>query len=404
MSRKTEDRCLIDAAAWQTHLVDRDLETTPEFESWLQADPQHRTAWDHVQKSWEFIGQHATSPEFLELRRRALADARETARQRWNPTTGDAVGTSDTPASQQASPANHQSTLTGRIEVFNRPRKRIARVALATAAAAAIVGIVAWFLNSEDVYRTATGERRVVTLVDGSQVQLDSSTELHVHYTAHSRELALLHGQARFDVAHDIERPFVVAAGGRKVVATGTAFNIDLLGRDMFVTMIEGRVVVLPGTTTHLSQAIKQFARSQGEREAIAAVVPPEQRQPGEATASSSQGVSSLRTDSGVELGVGQELAIASGGDARVIEANVEHMTSWQTGQIVFDDEILTSVIERMNRYSARPLEIDDERTRDLRISGVFSASDVPGFIETLTHYLPLRADARDNAIHLSHR
>jgi len=354
---KTEARYLVDAAAWQTHLADNDLESTPEFEAWLEADLQHRSAWDQVQKSWEFVGQHAASPELLELRHRALADARDTARQRW--------------------------TLSG------RPRKATVGVALATAAAAAIVGIVAWFINSADVYRTATGERRVVTLIDGSQVQLDSSTELHVHYTAHSRELALLRGQARFDVAHDIERPFVVAAGGRKVVATGTAFNVDLLGRNMFVTLIEGRVVVLPGTTTDLNRVIDQIAHPRTE---------------GEATAPSSQGVSSLRADSGVELGVGQELVISAGGDSRIVEANVERTTSWQTGQLVFDNEVLTSVIERINRYSTKPLEINDERTGNLRISGVFSESDVPGFVETLTHYLPLRADVRDHVILLSHR
>jgi transmembrane sensor len=355
--RKTETRCLVDAAAWQTHLADNDLESTPEFEAWLEADSQHRNAWDQVQRSWEFVGQHAASPELLELRHRALADARDTARRRW--------------------------TLSG------RPPKATMRIALATAAAAAIIGIVAWFINSADVYRTATGERRVVTLIDGSQVQLDSSTELHVHYTAHSRELALLRGQARFDVAHDIERPFVVAAGGRKVVATGTAFNVDLLGKNMFVTLIEGRVVVLPGTTTDLSRVISQFARS---------------RTAGEAPAPSSQGVSSLRTESGVELGVGQELAISSGGDSRIVAANVERTTSWQTGQLVFDNEVLTSVVERVNRYSTKPLEINDERTGNLRISGVFSESDVPGFVETLTHYLPLRADVKDHVILLSHR
>jgi transmembrane sensor len=385
---KTKTRCLVEAGAWQIHLADNDLESTPEFEAWLEADPQNRTAWDQVQKSWEFVGQHAASPELLELRHRALADARDTARLRWTLMTKDSAGASDGPVSLQTSLPNQDPPLDDRIGMSSRPRKRTVRVAVATAAAAAIVGIVAWFINSEDVYRTATGERRVVALVDGSQVQLDSSTELRVRYNDHSRELALLRGQARFDVAHDIERPFVVAAGGRKVVATGTAFNVDLLGKSMVVTMIEGHVVVLAAATTHLSQIIQQFAHSRTEGE----------------TAAPSPGASSLRTDPGVELGVGQELVISSSGNPRITEANVERTISWQTGQLVFDNEVLTSVVERMNRYSTKPLEIDDERTRNLRISGVFSESDVPGFVETLTHYLPLRADLRGHVIHLSHR
>jgi transmembrane sensor len=385
---KTKTRCLVDAAAWQIHLADNDLESSPEFEAWLEGDPQNRTAWDQVQKSWEFVGQHAASPELLELRHRALEDARDATRLRWTLMTKDSAGASDDPVSLQTSLPNQRSTLSERIAMPSRPRKRTVRFALATAAAAAIVGIVAWFINSDDVYRTATGERRVVALADGSQVQLDSSTELRVRYSAHSRELALLRGQARFDVAHDIERPFVVAAGGRKVVATGTAFNVDLLGGSMVVTMIEGRVVVLAGATTQLREVIEQFAHS---------------RTDGTTTASTQQ-VSSLRTDPGVELGVGQELVVLSSGDPRIVEANVERTISWQTGQLVFDNEILTSVIERMNRYSTKPLEIDDDSTKHLRISGVFSESDVPGFVETLTHYLPLRADVREHVIHLSHR
>jgi transmembrane sensor len=383
----TKTRCLVDAAAWQIHLADHDLESTPEFEAWLEADPQNRAAWDQVLKSWEFVGQHAASPELLELRHRALADARDTARQRWTSTTDHSAEETNDSVSIQSRPENHPP-FEDRIAMASRPRRRTLRIALATAAAAAIVGTVAWFINSEAVYRTAPGERRVVALVDGSQVQLDSSTELHIHYTAHSRELALLRGQARFDVAHDIERPFVVAAGGRKVVATGTAFNVDLLGRDMFVTLIEGRVVVLAGATADLGQIIKEFADSRTEGK----------------TTAPTQGGSSLRRDSGVELGAGEVLVVSSGGDVRVTEANVERATSWQTGQLVFDNEVLTSVVERMNRYSARPLEIDDENTRNLRISGVFSESDVPGFVDTLTHYLPLRAEVRDHVIHLSHR
>ena len=48
----------------------------------------------------------------------------------------------------------------------------------------------------------------------------------------------LLSGQARFDVAHDAARPFSVHAGGQTVVATGTAFNVDLLGPQVLVTLI----------------------------------------------------------------------------------------------------------------------------------------------------------------------
>src|SRR3546814_1264895 len=84
---------------------------------------------------------------------------------------------------------------------------------------------------SSDLYRTVLGERRVVTLADGSTVSLDAASEVRVAYSERARELALVRGQARFDVAHDPRRPFAVQARDQRVVATGTAFNVDLLDR-----------------------------------------------------------------------------------------------------------------------------------------------------------------------------
>src|SRR3546814_3966246 len=80
---------------------------------------------------------------------------------------------------------------------------------------------------SSDLYRTVLGERRVVTLADGSTVSLDAASEVRVAYSERARELALVRGQARFDVAHDPRRPFAVQARDQRVVATGTAFNVD---------------------------------------------------------------------------------------------------------------------------------------------------------------------------------
>jgi len=80
----------------------------------------------------------------------------------------------------------------------------------------AISALTAWYLQRPDTYRTALGERRAVTLADGSQITLDSSSEVMVRYSANARALTLVRGQARFDVTHDVERPFTVTANGRR--------------------------------------------------------------------------------------------------------------------------------------------------------------------------------------------
>ena len=88
--------------------------------------------------------------------------------------------------------------------------------------------------------------RSSVRLADGSRIVLDASTEVTVRYTAAARSLALVRGQARFDDVHDPLRPFTVTVDGRKVVATGTAFDVNLIGSELQVTLLKGHVVILP--------------------------------------------------------------------------------------------------------------------------------------------------------------
>ncbi|WP_163071616.1 FecR domain-containing protein, partial [Acinetobacter baumannii] len=62
---------------------------------------------------------------------------------------------------------------------------------------------------------------------------------------AERRALRLLAGRARFEVAKDPRRPFAVTAGDRMVVATGTAFSIELFRAEMRVVLYQGSVSVL---------------------------------------------------------------------------------------------------------------------------------------------------------------
>ena len=186
----SRERRLVEAAAWHSHLTEHGIETSAEFEAWL-ADSDNAVAWRQIQSSWSFVGEHATSPELLALRHAALEHAHREGAGRW------ARG------------------------------KRGAGIWRAAAAASVATVLVAvwsvWAFNKPDVYRTVSGERRVVTLSDGSQVALDAQSEVRVAYSDSARALTLVQGQARFDVAKNPMRPFTVEAAGTKVVATGTA-------------------------------------------------------------------------------------------------------------------------------------------------------------------------------------
>jgi transmembrane sensor len=184
-----------------------------------------------------------------------------------------------------------------------------------------------------------------------------------VRYSANARALTLVRGQARFDVTHDVERPFTVTANGRRVVATGTAFDVDLLGSDFLVTLIEGHVVVLPQ-----SKPVGSAERTSATR-ARSSDTPP------------------------IALDAGQQLVMSSHAAPRVTPVDIERVMAWERGKIVFNDEPLASVVERMNRYTSRRIDVADERVAALRISGMFHVGDVRGFVSTLTTYLPVKAE-----------
>jgi transmembrane sensor len=61
-------------------------------------------------------------------------------------------------------------------------------------------------------YHTGTGEIRDIRLADGSHVLLNTDSAVSVDYQAAKRQIILHHGQARFSVAQDVQRPFEVQA------------------------------------------------------------------------------------------------------------------------------------------------------------------------------------------------
>ncbi len=352
-------RRLVEAAAWRVHLAETDSETHEDFEAWLAADPRNEAAWRQVQESWNLLGEQASAPELLELRRAALRDARNASRKRWR-----------------------NASFSSRF---------VRRAFVAALLLAAVGAVLYWNASRAEVYRTVAGERRVVRLEDGSQIALDSRSEVRVRYTDDARDLTLLRGQARFDVAQDeAGRPFSVAAAGQRVVAMGTAFNVDLLGPSMRVTLIEGRVLVIPEESapspTALAAVSKVSTNESGAAE-TARAVPVNQRR------------------RGIELRAGEQLEISPEAPPSIVPANIERATAWQQGRLVFEDEPLSSVVVRVSHYGDKRIRVVDGDVAEMRISGVFNAGDVDGFIATVTAYLPVDAwSAGDGTIELYHR
>jgi transmembrane sensor len=319
---------MLEAAMLWRHRIDSgewSVDDEASFEIWLQADKRHSLAYEEIRELCGFIDQHAASPELIGARKEVLASVHRRARRRW---TGPAV-------------------------VLRAPTRR----AIAAVLVAGLVGSAgAWALVARgDVYQTDRGERRSVILDDGSVLSLDAMSKVAVRYTKAERRLTLERGQARFDVAHDASRPFSVTARDRQIIATGTAFNVDMLAPEVRVTLIEGRVIVLQ--------------QSQG---------------PLRPAPSGSKAVA---------LRAGQSLvAKENGGATKVASADLAQATAWQQGQLVFNDEPLAQAVERINRYTSQKIAVADDTVGAITVSGTFNAGDIDAFVESVNNFLPVHA------------
>lgn len=129
-------------------------------------------------------------------------------------------------------------------------RRRVLPWPVATAAGAALVAVLLMLLVSiapvDLAVSTARGEWTRQPLEDSSVAHVAPSSELRTRFTEELRSLALLRGEALFDVAKQPGRPFIVATELGTVTAVGTHFGISHREDQVVVTVLEGEVAVRP--------------------------------------------------------------------------------------------------------------------------------------------------------------
>ncbi|WP_159915700.1 FecR domain-containing protein [Pantoea sp. 18069] len=129
---------------------------------------------------------------------------------------------------------------------------------LATAAPTAWLGWrhAPWQVWTAD-YSTAVGERREVTLADGSTILLDTASAINITFDSHQRKVQLRQGAILATTAADtqsapaLQRPFTVHTAQGQLRALGTRFSVRQDGDahqpgPIHVAVIEGAVEVTP--------------------------------------------------------------------------------------------------------------------------------------------------------------
>lgn len=191
-------------------------------------------------------------------------------------------------------------------------------------------------------HSTAVGERKLLTLEDGSQVWLNSATALSVHYSSSRREINLLKGEALFQVSKDATRPFVVQAAGGSVQAVGTRFDVDRQHQRVRVGVTEGEVKVSSG----------------------GAAVP---------------------------LKVAQQLDFEDGTPPSATSPlDINTAAAWQRGKLIFNRRPLSEVFADIERYMPGSVVVAGSLP-ETAVSGVFNLDDVPGMLDVLSRTQPVR-------------
>jgi len=199
---------------------------------------------------------------------------------------------------------------------------------------------------------TLVGESRRIDLPNGSWVLLDADSELRIRYSAGQRRMRLDRGRARFNVAHEPGRPFIVDAGDSMVIAHGTIFDVAVGARGAHVALLRGEIEVRPASAGGPSAARKPEAARY------------------------------LKPGEGMGL-----VPNASMPEPQAVSAN---SFDWVSGRLAFADTPLVDAVEEMNRYNARKIVLDHGVDADLRISGGFDARAPQAFAGSVAQALHL--------------
>lgn len=211
--------------------------------------------------------------------------------------------------------------------------------AVAAALVMALTSVLWLAPQQGSLHETAPGETRLIALADGSTVQLAGGSRLAVEG---ERAARLEQGQALFTIRHDDADPFVLTAGGERLVDAGTVFDVRLAGETLDVAVSEGAVIVAP------------------EGEAI-------------------------RLDAG-------ERAVREGGRYRVAEVDLEAVGEWRRGRISFEAASLADIAAELTRATGTRFTSTDTGTR---LSGSIATDAVRADPRALEALLGVRVTRR---------
>jgi transmembrane sensor len=319
---------LNDAAVWHAKLrQDASAESTwTEFAAWLEADRENRAAFDLVEDL--YFALEDAEPQ--------LAGAVEAAR-------------------------NDNVASFGAWRALRRSPVGAGAIGLGLMAASLIVAVTLHSGTAPehvDRYATNIGEKRTVTLSDGSVIEMNTGSAITVAFGPGERKVALDHGEAVFRVGKDPSRPFLVTVADRDVRDIGTVFNILSDSGRTVVTVAEGEVSV-----------------------------------------SAHDATSSQTRPAPVSLVAGEELLLQAGHADSMRRIDPAIAMAWREGYLTYKEAPLSLVVSDLNRYFANRIVLQDSDTGLRRFSGALKVDNEDAVVSRLSELLPLIVDRSGDGV-----
>lgn len=192
--------------------------------------------------------------------------------------------------------------------------------------------------------RTAPAQWQTRTLADQSQISLAGNSAVDLHFDGQQRRIELLRGEILVDVAHDAQRPFIVATEQGEIRALGTRFLVKREDGSTLLTMLESRVAA------HGARSGPTLEVDAGEQARIS----PDQVQ-----------------------------ALGTVDTASVADA-------WQQRQLVVQDQPLTAVLDELAQQRAGYVHFDRAALAELRVSAVLPLDDSDRALQLIADALPV--------------
>lgn len=217
-----------------------------------------------------------------------------------------------------------------------------------------------------NLYETQRAERRVINLIDGTVVYLSAMTRIRTVYSPLDRQLFLEQGEAFFDVAHDISRPFRVKVDNGEIRALGTQFNVKWNSDEgAIVTLLTGKIRV--NALEDKKELEVEILDTPGER---AILTLPEIN----ATDSDQANSNNKKT-----------ILLAS--------VDTSNIASWRDGKLIYKGTQLADALKEISQHANHEIILDDPIVGQMPLFGVFNTGDWRGVLSALVKSYPVYAE-----------